>query len=297
MEFSIILLTYKRDDILQEQFDHLLNVVNETNNDCEVILIDNNADGKDRSSYLNNFKYSQYKQLSQNEGVAGGRNEGILSAKGDYLVFIDDDAFIYPNNCLELIKNNFLNDPKVKIQAFKSINFNTKKMDRVEFPHPDKNKDADIPFKTFRFIGVAHAIRADLFNYINLYQADFFYMAEEWDLSYACINAGFEILYFPKVWVYHKKHIAGRLINLTVLENSLLNKMKIGYRFLKWPYFILNIIIWTVFVIIKSKFRVNILLLYFRYFKWLKITKVTRTILNKEAITYIHNCGGSVWRR
>ena len=59
MEFSIILLTYKRDDILQEQFDHLLNVVNETNNDCEVILIDNNADGKDRSSYLNNFKYSQ----------------------------------------------------------------------------------------------------------------------------------------------------------------------------------------------------------------------------------------------
>lgn len=297
MKFSIILLTFKRDDILQEQFDHLSGIYNQKKNDCEVILIDNNADGKNRSHYLDRFKNSQYKQLNKNKGVAGGRNEGILIAKGDILLFLDDDALIYPENCLELIENNFLKESKVKIQAFKSINFNTKKMDRVEFPHPDKKKNPNIPFKTYRFIGVAHAIRADLFNDIGLYQNDFFFMAEEWDLSYACINAGFEILYFPTVWVYHKKHIAGRLINLKVLEKSLLNKMKIGYRFLSIPYFFLNTLIWSVFVIFKSQMRLNIFSIYRRFYYWMKNTDVKRTIFNKQAIKYINDCGASIWRR
>lgn len=297
MKFSIIILTYKRDDILYDQFNHLLEIVKNNENNCEVILVDNNADGIDRSKYLNNFNHSQYKQMSTNTGVAGGRNMGINSSRGEFLIFFDDDAFVYPINCLDNIEKSFHDNPEVKILAFKSINYNTKKIDRAEFPHPNKNRNPDISFKTFRFIGVAHAIKKDLFQYVDLYQEDFFYMAEEWDLSYACINAGYQILYNPYVWVYHKKHISGRLINLNVLENALLNKMKIGYRFLKLPYFVLNIFIWTVFVIIKSGFRINIFSIYRKFFNWMKFSDIKRTVLNKDAVQYIQNCGGSIWRR
>ena len=62
MKFSIILLTFNRDDILDEQFNHLSKVVTSYKGKCEVILVDNNTDGKDRSKYIKQFNQSQYLQ-------------------------------------------------------------------------------------------------------------------------------------------------------------------------------------------------------------------------------------------
>src|SRR3546814_1638824 len=80
------------------------------------------------------------------------------------------------------------------IQAFKSINFFTQRILDAEFPHSDKRKSPNEPFLTFRFIGVAHAIRREVFAKTGLYYDDFFYACEEFDLAYRAIREGYKIL-------------------------------------------------------------------------------------------------------
>lgn len=297
IKYSIIVLTYRRDDVLAEMFQHLSSTITKNIDNCEVILVDNNQDSFDRSIYLKNFNHSQYIKTDKNKGVAGGRNEGIRNAKGDYLLFIDDDAFIYPVNCLDLIVEAFNKFPEVKILAHKSINYYTSTIGKWEFPHPNKNLDPDMEFKTYWFIGVAHSIRKELFDAVGLYEEDFFYSMEEWDLSYRTINKGYNILYYPNVWVYHKKHPEGRLINLKLLEYHLLNKMKVGYMHLPMQYFFINCFLWGIYALYKSNFKVNLFTLIKKFLVWKEASKSKRNVLNKLAIKYVKSCGGNLWRR
>lgn len=152
MKYSIIIITYNRDDILEETLSHLYKVIGENLDECEVVFVDNNADKIDRSGYLKAFPHAQYIPMDYNGGVTGGRNAGIKQSRGEYLIFIDDDAFLHSKkNPLDLIAEAFKEHPRVKILAHKSINYYTGKIDRNEFPHPDKSRDSD---QTFRPIDI-----------------------------------------------------------------------------------------------------------------------------------------------
>jgi len=89
---SIIVCTYNRDkylgrtlELIREQLDA----------DCEVLVIDNNS--TDRTAAIcQRFPMFRY-VLETRQGLSNARNRGIDEAKGDWLVFLDDDAFIEPN--------------------------------------------------------------------------------------------------------------------------------------------------------------------------------------------------------
>lgn len=260
-------------------------------------MVDNNVDGIDRSGYITRFMNYQYVLPSENKGVTGGRNAGIKQAKGEYLLFLDDDAFLYPENALGLIEEAFEEHPRVKILAHKSINYYTKKIDRNEFPHPDKTRDPDQPFKTYRYVGVAHTIMRELFEELGLYEEDFFYSMEEWDFAYRAINHGYEILYEPRIWVYHKKHKSGRVINWQRFEYDLLNKLKVDYMHLPYKYFLPNALIWILYALIKSRGRARLVKTFTKYRQWRKTAKGKRNPLGREAINYVKACGGNIWSR
>ena len=69
----------------------------------EVILVDDNS--KDNSKDVINKLTEQYSNiksifLKNNTGTASGpRNEGILNAQSDYIMFLDMDDYYYPNMC------------------------------------------------------------------------------------------------------------------------------------------------------------------------------------------------------
>src|SRR3546814_4681637 len=159
---SIILLTYRRDDATEENVARLDPLIRHRPS-VEVILVDNYADGVDRRYLLAALTRAKMVTAERNAGVAGGRNLEVNAASGDILLFIDDDALIYPDDFIERIAAPFAADAMLGIQAFKSINFFTQRILDAEFPHSDKRKSPNEPFLTFRFIGVAHAIRREVF--------------------------------------------------------------------------------------------------------------------------------------
>jgi len=76
----------------------------------EIVLVDNNSPGHTKQiadEFAKNhpeFEFRYY--LETNQGLSYGRNRGIKEAKGKYITFIDDDAFL-ADDYLEVIYNYF----------------------------------------------------------------------------------------------------------------------------------------------------------------------------------------------
>lgn len=96
---SVIICTYNRDKYLSETLRRLAN--NRYNGEWELLLIDNNSTDS-TSSICKDFA-TQYPAVpfsylvETQQGLSYARNRGIKEAKGDWLVFLDDDAFVGEN--------------------------------------------------------------------------------------------------------------------------------------------------------------------------------------------------------
>lgn len=79
--------------------------------DIEIIVVNDGSTDK-TIGYLKNYKRFGYKDLiivdyDENKGVSYARNQGIEQAKGQYLVFIDSDDYVY-TKVFENIVDNYL---------------------------------------------------------------------------------------------------------------------------------------------------------------------------------------------
>lgn len=98
---SIMVLNWNRPEYSKKTIECLMA---KTTVPHELILIDNNsAEETGVKKYLESVKGNQYTREVKlvfndtNQGVGGGRNTGLLVAKGDYLFNIDDDVLV-PDN-------------------------------------------------------------------------------------------------------------------------------------------------------------------------------------------------------
>lgn len=102
--FSIIVPIYKiPDDYLRNCLD---SIINQTFKDYELILVDDESPdncGKICDEYRH--MYDNIQVLHQkNQGVSVARNNGMLMAKGEWIVFVDGDDWL-ENNYLETFYN------------------------------------------------------------------------------------------------------------------------------------------------------------------------------------------------
>lgn len=251
---SVILITYGRKEDLKSCLNSILK---QEYNNYELIIVDNNED-KLISNYLKELISKikdkvRYYKVNKNLGVTGGRNFGIKKAKGDILVFIDDDAFFENEDAFQKVYREFFQGPKLGALSFKIINHYSKKIERKEFPHKNKRLNPDKQFETSYFIGAGHAIKKEIFVKIGLYSEDFFYGMEELDLSFKIIDSGYKIYYYPEVIVWHKQSLEGRLTEKEKWQKILENRIKVSIRNLPWKYIIINTLIWSVKVFIEVK--------------------------------------------
>ncbi len=95
-EISIILPTYNPDIICLKRC--VESVLNSTFQDFELIIIDDGSEDVMRAEieFLAREDPRIILARQENGGVSQARNNGILQAKGNYLVFIDDDDYISP---------------------------------------------------------------------------------------------------------------------------------------------------------------------------------------------------------
>ncbi|MCQ2311986.1 MAG: glycosyltransferase [Paludibacteraceae bacterium] len=96
---SVIICTYNREKYLSETLRRLAN--NRYNGEWELLLIDNNSTDSTASickDFATQYSAVPFRYLVETQqGLSYARNRGIKEAKGEWFVFLDDDAFVSEN--------------------------------------------------------------------------------------------------------------------------------------------------------------------------------------------------------
>lgn len=293
MKLSFILITYHR----ETSVSNCLRSISEQENlplASEVIIIDNAGNTQLDISIIPPQISVRIERSTVNLGVAGGRNLGMKYAQGDYYVFIDDDAIWHSPNDVAMLIDYFEQNPTCAALAVKSLD-STGDIRIPELPFPNKKQglQAVNPTEVAYYYGVGHALRASSVQQVGCYPEHFFYAAEEIDLSLRLVDAGFKIVYLPSVAVYHFKAQAGRTaVGTEYWRRNALNKMRVAWRHLPFPYPLTTMLVWSVALLVKTRNLFALL----SVLNTLKLERRelarSRTPIKSTTVNYLRQIGG-----
>lgn len=119
MKLSIIILNYKTKGLLKQCLKGIKSF--KLPFDYETIVVDNNSKDSSCQMIKEEFPYVKLIALEKNKGFAGGMNEGIKKAQGNYLLLMNPDIAIL-NNAIEKMIEFLEKHPQVALVAPKLIN-------------------------------------------------------------------------------------------------------------------------------------------------------------------------------
>jgi GT2 family glycosyltransferase len=292
VKLSIIVVTYQRLALLQQCLDSVYTQHN-LPLPYEIIVIDNG--GNCRFTPPENSQiHIRLLQPGKNLGVAEGRNRGMQVAQGEYLVFIDDDATWHrPDDIAHLIQTLDAMATCGAV-ALKSLNPDTQQVIVEELPHPNKKYAqglsdlTEVPY----FYGAGHALRASVVQQVGHYPSRYFYAMEEIDLSLRLIDAGYQIVYNPAIAVYHYKSDLGRPFRgMEFWRRSTVNKSRVGWRLLPYPYPLTILFFWSLRSLIKTRNPVVLAYIWHDLWHERKLLRQERQPVKPETTRYLKKIG------
>jgi GT2 family glycosyltransferase len=301
---SIVIVTYNRPHEIYELLESINKLENANNYLSDIIVFENGStvDYTKVKNYAEQLKLKLplvYFESNENLGVSKGKNAACKLASGQYLLILDDDTILPYHNTLSLI-NDIINEEKnisksqrpIGIINLKVNYFDTNEMQQTAFPNKqfEKYKNQKQLLINY-YVGAAHIIKATVLKEVGYLPEDFFYGMEEYDLSYRTINGGYCMLYDNRIMVLHKESPLGRKPRPEVLKMMWINKAKVAYRYLPIFYFFSVSLLWSFFILKKSKCNFKAF-----FSGWLSIFKIPmyekRKSISKDSLKYIKETGG-----
>jgi glycosyltransferase involved in cell wall biosynthesis len=202
MKVSLVLATLGRD---LELVDFLKSLLSQTYKDFELIIIDQNKDGKiDDIVGLFNERFDVKHKKVDFVGNARARDYGISLATGSIIAFPDDDC-IYDRTVLKKVVTEFKRRKNISILVAGSYDYSS-----GQFSIGVNSRKAGY-FSRFRMMGVEFTQFFDR----NRLDGKQFYMdhdfgigskysgAEGFELLYRLLRAGSTAFYTPEIKIYH----------------------------------------------------------------------------------------------
>jgi GT2 family glycosyltransferase len=224
----------------------------------EIIVVDNGSTD-DTLKVLFSSKVKIIKN-KQNLGFAKANNQGVKTAQGDYLLFLNSDMelinsslidmfnFIKYDSQIGIIGPQFLNTdltpqssvfpPQTSLNAFKEFWLNQKNAYSKYLPSSDR------PSKVSFISGGAMMIKKSFFESLGGWNEKYFFYFEDMDLCRKVGKSGKEIVFFPLCKVIHRHGFSGQLLADNNNQWRRLIPSSIKYHGFLKHYFI-NFIIWS----------------------------------------------------
>jgi len=210
MMISVIIVNYNGRHFLDACLSSL---INQTFQDIEIILVDNASTDGTAGYIRRNYPSVIIIENAENRGFAGGINDGIRVARGNYILTLNNDTTADPQ-FVEHLKNAMDNEDTIGMCAAKMLfpdgRINSAGMcisrsgaawDRGMF-----SLDAgqfNIPEEVFGPCAGAALYRKKLLDEIGLFDEDFFLFMEDVDLAFRARLAGWRCMYVPQARVIH----------------------------------------------------------------------------------------------
>ena len=219
MRFSFITCTYNRAEHLPKTLKALCEQTFLGKN-YEIVVIDNNSTDNTVevcNEFINEYTFKQiryFKEVSQ--GLSYALNRGIKEAKGEYIIYVDDDETIGKKH-LELLNEYLIQFPDAELCASpvtpiyeertpKWMSIFTQRLIGGYF---NLGKDVKILDKT-RYPGTGHTIiKRELYAKFGTYNTELgrkgssLMGAEDKDMAFRLIENNVTCYYFPDIPIYH----------------------------------------------------------------------------------------------
>jgi GT2 family glycosyltransferase len=244
---SVIILNHNGREFLKPCLDSVLVC---TYQNFEIVIVDN-ASFDDSVSFVKS-NYSIGERLTiitekENRGVPGGRNIGFKHSRGDYIVFLDNDAVV-DKNWIEGFLEVFFQDEKIAVAQAKLLSM----LEKDRFDHAgdfltpfgflvERSNGAkdigqfDKVEDIFNAKGAATMIRSRVFRQLGMYDDSYFMYLEETDFCWRAWLSGYRVVFAPKSIVWHaystplkdeKKYYSNYVIRYYGCRNYLITALK-----------------------------------------------------------------------
>jgi GT2 family glycosyltransferase len=200
--------------------DCLPTLAKQTYKSIEIILVDNASDDASVTWIKKNFPHVAIISSRTNKGFADANNIGFDSAKGEYILFLNNDTRATPTFVEELVQV-FTHDGKIGgVQSKLLLMDDTSRLDSIGafltptgflyhygFMNRDK-KEFDREINLYTAKGAAMMFKRSVLDMVKvngkLFDPDYFAYFEETDLCHRVWLAGFKIVYGYKAIIFHK---------------------------------------------------------------------------------------------
>lgn len=187
----------------------------------EVILVDNASTDESLELVRNHYPEVHVVSLPENRGLTGGVNAGLLIARGDILVALNNDTETDPH-WLEEIGRALATHPEAGMAASKMLLFDRRNtlhsagdgygidgipINRGVWEVDEGQFDTDA--YCFGACGGAAAYRRAMIDEVGLFDESLFMYLEDVDLAWRGQLMGYRCVFAPKAIVYHKLSATG----------------------------------------------------------------------------------------
>lgn len=240
---SLITVNYNGLDLTVE----LLNSIRKlTYSNLEIFVVDNASRENPQTFLTQHYPEVHVIRSEQNLGFAGGNNLAVQQAKGDYLLFVNNDAEI-TEGCLDRLVSLFDQHPKagmvspmicyfnesksaeadlIQYVGMTQVNALTARNSTVGEKEWDKGQFSK-PQKTAYGHGAAMMVRREVIENIGVMFEEFFLYYEELDWCERIRQAGFEIWVEPRAKIYHKE--SATVGTMSTMKTYYLNRNRIYF--------------------------------------------------------------------
>lgn len=166
---------------------------------------------------------------TRSEGYIVGRNTIMRLAASEYVLLLDDDAYLTGGAGIWEAVAVLENDPDVAAIACAQAEADGR-------PWPPSMQPAPVPYRcrVASFIGFAHVLRRRAFHEVGGYRELLHFYGEEKCLCAQLLGAGYQVVYMPDVLVAHVPDPAGRS-DARYLRYVVRNDCLFALYHLPWP--------------------------------------------------------------
>ncbi|NOT00773.1 MAG: glycosyltransferase [Phycisphaerales bacterium] len=214
---SIVIATHNRHDVVMDTLSRLENIA-PGGNQCEIIVVDNASTDGTATTIRDRFPFVSVIARAHNRGSCA-KSFGVARSSGEFLVFLDDDS--YPDAAsIDRMIRHFEADASLGAAGF-TVHLPDGRRECAALPHV--------------FVGCGVGFRANALRGVGGLDAGLFMQAEEYDLAFRLVGAGWRIRTFGDLHVAHQKTAHARISARTMYYDTR-NNLMLADRYLPAPH-------------------------------------------------------------
>ena len=216
---SIVMVTWQVMEFVKDCLD---SIYSQNYENFELIIVDNGSNDGFPDFIKNNYKNVTLVENKKNEGFCKANNQGILKANGEFIFTLNADVVLEKDFIKNILDDAVSENVDVGMFCGKMLRADKKTIDSTGLilsksrrfydrgsEKLDKGQFDSDDFNIFGVCAGAAIYRREMLEKVKLdnqyFDENFFFLGEDFDLSYRAKLKGYQAKYIPKSVCYHMR--------------------------------------------------------------------------------------------